>query len=92
MPKYLRLATIFFIGYTLFFIGCEDMEQISDVEDVGSGVERRLQTSPAEAYTYSTLIACLAKINPITQTIAVKVRFSLLMARAKEKSWSEGFG
>jgi len=41
---------------------------------------------------YSVPIICLAKINPMTQTIAVKVRFSLLMARVQEKSWGDGSG
>ena len=39
---------------------------------------------------YNAPITCRAKINPTTQTIAVKVRFSLLMARAKEKSCGDG--
>ena len=42
--------------------------------------------------SYNMSIICLAKINPTTQTIAVKVRFSLLIARAKEKSWGEASG
>ena len=33
-----------------------------------------------------------AKSNPNTQIIAVNVRFSLLIARAQEKSWDEGCG
>ena len=35
---------------------------------------------------YDMLTNCRAKINPMTQAIAVKVRFSLLMARVQEKS------
>lgn len=33
----------------------------------------------------------LARINPMTQPMAVIVRLSLLMARDHEKSWDEGF-
>ena len=41
---------------------------------------------------YNMLTNCRAKINPMTQAIAVKVRFSLLMARVQEKSWIDGLG
>lgn len=44
------------------------------------------------ANAYNGLTNCLTNINPMTQTIAVKVRFSLLRARAKEKSWVDGSG
>ncbi len=68
-------------GIGVFLLGCfhPPTEELN-----ASGILARSN------YNRSTI--CLTKINPMTQTIAVRVRFSLLMARVQEKSWGEGSG